>query len=218
MVLISSLPWYALQSISTHRDYRLLFSLLRQPADIEDLVLSGKLFNGDDGSRSPERRSPNESDGEDEDKGWHDDELASPHDLRANVDGSNQSVGMGTGRTGVKGVIRDRAEVIEMNRMKKEREMEELKRKMEKASLGGKTFLEEEEESEKQLRASERRNGRMDMFGNRRGKFGYLREVGVEGFVGAIEQEERDVWVVIHIYDSVRSFLLFLKDSDLNFF
>jgi len=39
------------------------------------------------------------------------------------------------------------------------------------------------------------------------GKFGHLREVNVNGFLAAVEQEERGVWVVIHIYEPVRLFL-----------
>jgi hypothetical protein len=55
---------------------------------------------------------------------------------------------MGPGRTGVKGVIRDRDEALAINRSKRAREVEELNRRMEKAGLGGKTFLEEERERE----------------------------------------------------------------------
>ena len=40
--------------------------------------------------------------------------------------------------------------------------------------------------------------------GYRPGRFGHLREVGMNGFVPAIESEEASVWVVVHIYDSVR--------------
>ena len=53
---------------------------------------------------------------------------------------------MGPGRTGVKGVIRDRDEAAELVREKRAREAEEMRAKMEAASLGGKTFLEEERE------------------------------------------------------------------------
>ncbi|EIN06299.1 thioredoxin-like protein, partial [Punctularia strigosozonata HHB-11173 SS5] len=39
------------------------------------------------------------------------------------------------------------------------------------------------------------------VFGERKGRFGHLREVGVGGFVPAVEQEERGTWVVVHLYD-----------------
>jgi hypothetical protein len=170
-----------------------------QNADIEKLVLSGKLFNGSSRSSSPVRTpSP--------DAGWHDDELSSPNDLRSGTSTqNNQSIGMGTGRTGVKGVIRDRHEAREINRSKREKEVEEMNRRMEKASLGGKTFL--EEEREKMGEDVNIDNTRRDVFGNKKeGRFGHLREVGVNGFVGAVEQEERDVWVIVHIFDSVSRF------------
>ena len=53
---------------------------------------------------------------------------------------------MGPGRTGVKGVIRDRAEAESLARAKRAEEIRELNRAMEKASLGGKTWAEEEKE------------------------------------------------------------------------
>ncbi|OBZ66681.1 hypothetical protein A0H81_13113 [Grifola frondosa] len=72
---------------------------------------------------------------------------------------------------------------------------------MEKANLGGKTWAEEEEE---RLAEKAREEGwvptSVDKAG-RRGRFGYLREVGVRSFVQAVEEEDRRVWVVVHIYD-----------------
>jgi len=45
-------------------------------------------------------------------------------------------------------------------------------------------------------------NAKRDMFGRNNGaRFGHLREVGVKGFLPAIEHEERDVWVVVHLYE-----------------
>lgn len=119
---------------------------------------------------------------------------------------------MGPGRTGVKGVIRDRDEAEEIQRDKRAKEMNELKQKMEKSNLGGKTFLEEEREKigtdekvdELVLKERERADERQDMFGRRRaGKFGHLREVGVNGFLSAVEGEDKGVWVVVHLYDPV---------------
>ncbi|KAF8660611.1 hypothetical protein AX16_001590 [Volvariella volvacea WC 439] len=187
-------------------------------ADIEALVISGELFNGKSGSSSPER-SPSP------DKGWHDDELQgqdgsdydSDAERRRAFEKSQQapmeSIGMGPGRTGVKGVIRDRDEAASMQREKEENAVHELRKNMEKSSLGGKTFLEEEREKrnmwgrdvkldELVVKEMEKEGAKMDLLGNRKeGKFGHLREVGLNGFVSAVEKEERGVWVVVHLYD-----------------
>ncbi|KJA27008.1 hypothetical protein HYPSUDRAFT_35524 [Hypholoma sublateritium FD-334 SS-4] len=195
--------------------------------DLEALVLSGALFNSPGRSSSPARSaSP------DEDKGWHQDEFIAAqqklHEDRgldydedtarrdavtaaARKEAQGESIGMGPGRTGVKGVIRDRDEAAELVREKRAREAEEMRAKMEAASLGGKTFLEEEREKaargEKADELVEREISRVqerrDVWGQKReGKFGHLREVGVKGFLGAVEKEARDVWVVVHLYDS----------------
>ncbi|KAK7041422.1 hypothetical protein VNI00_009288 [Paramarasmius palmivorus] len=188
---------------------------MAQYADIEALVLSGELFNGQSRSSSPARSESPSSD-----KGWHDDELAEFEDNEKKAGGApppepqQESIGMGPGRTGVKGVIRDRDEAVEMNRQKRSREIEEMRQKMEKSNLGGKTFLEEEREKPEgekvdELVAKERerarekeRDGRRDVFGRmRENKFGHLREVGVHNFVAAVEKEERGVWVVVHLYE-----------------
>ncbi|KII86196.1 hypothetical protein PLICRDRAFT_55935 [Plicaturopsis crispa FD-325 SS-3] len=187
-------------------------------ADIEELVLSGKLFGGGERSNSP-ARSPSP------DSGWHDDEQSgndSDTDRNAQIEkslGSAQqgsSIGMGPGRTGVKGVIRDRNEASAISRSQRAKELEEMNRQMEKASLGGKTFLEEEREKniEKALREGGAPRIREDVFGHKmRGKFGHLREVGVKGFVSAVEEEERGVWVVVHLYDPSLERCYFLDEK-----
>jgi len=198
-------------------------------ADIEALVLSGELFNGPKRSSSP-RRSPSP----DNDPGWHDDELQKAKEedgggrdltldydsddyrrdaLKARIAKENQkeSIGMGPGRTGVKGVIRDRNEAQDIQRQKKADEAEELRLKMEASSLGGKTYLEEEREKAARgekaddlvMKEVEKNSAsRMDVWGRSRGRFGHLREVGMRGFVDAVEKEERGIWVVVHLYDS----------------
>ena len=56
--------------------------------------------------------------------------------------------------------------------------------------------------------AGERDEERRNVFGQQKeGKFGHLREVNVNGFLAAVEREERGVWVVVHIYEPVRLFL-----------
>lgn len=195
-------------------------SCTSQYADIEALVLSGELFNGPSRSSSPARSaSP--------DAGWHDDDLANAgldydsdtqRRLESEKGTQGESIGMGPGRTGVKGVIRDRNEAEGLERGKRARELSEMRTQMEKTNLGGKTFLEEEREKsglegkvdDLVLKEREKEKGkeleeRRDMFGRKReGRFGHLREVGVKGFVGAVEKEERGVWVVVHLYEPVR--------------
>ncbi|KAK2466691.1 hypothetical protein APHAL10511_000949 [Amanita phalloides] len=199
--------------------------------DLETLVLSGKLFGNQYPSSSPVRTpSP--------DSGWHDEELQhrriTPTKLDNEKDDDGDSdqrgfgagllkettakdyIGMGPGRTGVKGVIRDRNEAVSRERERQRREIEEMNYKMEKSALGGKTYLEEEREKARdpnfqgkvdelilkereQTRAS---NGEKEgAYGQKRkGRFGHLREVGVEGFVDSID-EDKGVWVLVHIYD-----------------
>jgi len=193
------------------------------------LVLSGELFNGPARSSSPARSaSP------DEDPGWHDDEYIAEQQkqyqekgldydsdtarrdlIKARKDKEVQpgSIGMGPGRTGVKGVIRDRDEAVEIHRERRAKEAEELRKKMEASNLGGKTFLEEEREKIVQGEKADdlvrgeiekTQQGKQDMFGKKReGLFGHLREVGLKGFVAAVEKEEKGIWVVVHLYDSV---------------
>lgn len=184
-----------------------------QYADIEELVLSGKLFSSSRPSSPARTPSP--------DSGWHDDDLLSNEkdDEKATVyqhqqpqEQQHDSVGMGPGRTGVKGVLRDRDEAQDIARGKRMVEIAELNKRMEKASLGGKTFLEEEREREIHKLMMEGSSGkvqddeRADIFGRAKGsRFGHLREVGMEGFVSAVEQEERGVWVVVHLYEPVSS-------------
>jgi hypothetical protein len=197
------------------------------------LVLSGELFNGPARSSSPARSaSP------DEDPGWHDDEYIAEQQkqyqekgldydsdtarrdvIKARKDKEVQpgSIGMGPGRTGVKGVIRDRDEAVEIHRERRAKEAEELRKKMEASNLGGKTFLEEEREKIVQGEKADdlvrgeiekTQQGKRDMFGKKReGLFGHLREVGLKGFVAAVEKEEKGIWVVVHLYDSVSQLL-----------
>jgi hypothetical protein len=106
---------------------------------------------------------------------------------------------MGPGRTGVKGVIRDQHEAAALHAERRARELEEIRRRMERANLGGKTFL--EEEAEKEALNADMRVGVLGL--PKMGRFGHLREVGRGGFVSAVEREGRGVWVVVHLYESV---------------
>ncbi|KAF5343572.1 hypothetical protein D9758_012976 [Tetrapyrgos nigripes] len=190
-------------------------------ADIEALVLSGKLFNNSSPSNS-RPSSPHDSDLSEEDKGWHDEELLQKQPSTVNLSQSqNQSIGMGPGRTGVKGVIRDQQEAQAMSRAQHLRDVEDVNKKMERQNLGGKSYLEEErEKAEKALREGDEKalekvdklvlkdlnalaeRGKTDVFGRtKEGRFGHLREVGMHNFVSSVEKEERGVWVVVHLYE-----------------
>ncbi|KAI0741733.1 hypothetical protein C8Q80DRAFT_1195839 [Daedaleopsis nitida] len=175
--------------------------------DIEDLVLSGRLFSPTSRSSSPIRsRSPSPRPAPWPTEG-DDFEYDSDAERRASIEAhiasqqQQESIGMGPGRTGVKGVIRDRDEAESIARGKRADEIRELNRAMEKASLGGKTWAEEEKERLAELVALERRSGARSSRAAKGGRFGHLREVGVRSFVEAVE-EDRSVWVVVHIFDS----------------
>jgi len=172
--------------------------------DIEELVLSGKLFNPPSRSSSPVRsRSPSPSlpswpnDGEDYD---YDSDAERRRTVEQHITAQEQpesSIGMGPGRTGVKGVIRDRAEAVALARSKRAQEIHDMNRAMERASLGGKTWAEEERERSAEKARLEGGSGDRRLH---RGRFGFLREVGVSSFVQAVE-EDRNTWVLVHIYD-----------------
>ncbi|KAF7797483.1 hypothetical protein EIP86_008682 [Pleurotus ostreatoroseus] len=174
--------------------------------DIEELVLSGKLFAPQSRSSSPVRSrstspepTPWPTDGHDYDYDSDAERRRAIEDRIAQQQREADSIGMGPGRTGVKGVIRDRNEAAGAARARKAAEIDAVNRAMEKASLGGLTWAEEEA-----LKARE--EGREKESSDRRvplskGRFGHLREVGARGFVQAVESEERNVWVVVHIYD-----------------
>ena len=81
---------------------------------------------------------------------------------------------------------------------------------MEKASLTGRTWAEEERERLEEKARKEGVSvaelvgkGEAEKTTRARGKFGHLREVGLAGYVQAVENEDRQVWVVVHIYDPV---------------
>ncbi|KAG2131586.1 thioredoxin-like protein, partial [Suillus bovinus] len=166
-----------------------------QDADIEHLVLSGKLFGTNSRSSSPERSpSPTLSFASaSSDSSHRQPDVPQP-----------ESIGMGPGRTGVKGVIRDQHEAAALQAERRAREMEEVRWRMERANLGGKTFLEEEREKEAlDLDLDLDLERRTNALGLRKtGRFGHLREVGRGGFVSAVEREDRGVWVVVHLYES----------------
>lgn len=176
-------------------------------AGLEELVLSGALFNDkNQGDRSPQRSrsvtpEPNT-----------DDELFGSDISRPEspVDASqaHNSIGMGPGRTGVKGVIRDRAEARALENSRRAQEIAALNAQMEKSAITARTFKEDQEAKEQ-----EEERGAKERYRRRRWRelkeratggsagFGHLREIGVNGFVDAVENERPQTWVVVHIYE-----------------
>ena len=74
-------------------------------------------------------------------------------------------------------------------------------------ALTARTFAEDEEERLYQIAREEgaSSSGMVEkrLF-ERTGRSGHLREIGVAGFLNAIEGELDEIWVVLHIYDPVR--------------
>lgn len=179
-------------------------------AGLEELVLSGALFNGgDQGNRSPERSRSVTPEPNTDDELFGSD-ISRPESPVDNTQPQN-SIGMGPGRTGVKGVIRDRAEARERENARRTQEIAALNARMEKAAITARTFAEDEaaarkEEEEEERGAKERyRRSRWRELKERatggNAGFGHLREIGVHGFVEAVESEKPQTWVVIHIYE-----------------
>lgn len=186
-----------------------------QYADLEELVLSGKLFNPQSRSSSPRRSpspdsKPNYGNWPDIDQEEEDDEETA-HE-KSQIDrilasktndgpSDGQNIGLGPGRTGVKGVLRDQAEVQARARNGKTH----LPKKGADEGVGGKTFLEEEKdrELERMMLEGLDTSAAAKMNGVGAGRFGHLREVGMAGFVSAVEKEARGVWVVVHLYEPV---------------
>lgn len=193
---------------------------------LERLVLSGELFNGASRSSSPSRSpSPDAQSAKWPSEDFDDAEyerttsyISNSHRVAPEVHADAPSAASsGPGRTGVKGVIRDRDEAVALARNQRNRDVEEMNRAMERANLGGKTWAEEEREkrwqdilegnaglSPEALFAMGMSGSGMDKMmgdGAKKGRFGHLREVGMRGYVSAVEDEDRDVWVVVHIYD-----------------
>jgi len=108
---------------------------------------------------------------------------------------------MGPGRTGVKGVIRDRAEAVAQAKVKRSVEMAALNRKLEETSLaaGGKTWAEDEDARRIDQGLDPIHGSRTSSSGSSKPRCGHLREVGPSNFVEAVEESNANV--VVHIYD-----------------
>jgi hypothetical protein len=184
---------------------------------LERLILSGEFFNPRSRSPSPARSASPEWDRD----FTHDDDYDSAAAKNAQIEkmlggpvdtGGDGGIGVGVqGRTGVKGVIRDRDEARIRARDKQAKEIADLNQRMEKSALTARTWREDEaaakaeraREQGKALSDEEDALERRDLWGAPKGRFGHLREVGVSGFVGAVE-DERGTWVLVHLYEPVR--------------
>ncbi|KAG8989386.1 hypothetical protein FRB90_002284 [Tulasnella sp. 427] len=205
---------------------------------LEELVLSGALFNGK-GDDSPPRRGGVLGDSPSSSRSGSPDPFPVPAEHGSNdertsyvgnrpstsaataEEATQESIGLGPGRTGVKGVIRDRAEARERDLEKIQREMEDLAGRQKKMDFSAPTYFEEldrDKEGGKESREGDAWGG-IEEWRKRRlvelkagagagassagggPLFGHLREVGVGGFVEAVEKVSKDVWVVVHIYD-----------------
>jgi len=155
----------------------------------EQLILSGDFFEQSGPTsppRTPSTLSPASS------------RSPSPS-LAPNPHASSVQVGQGVpGRTGVKGVIRDAREANAIEKERKGREMAERQRGWEEKGRGALSWREEQGSAEgRRLMRVDGEEKRAEEVGKKR--FGHLREVGLEGYIGAVE--EKDTWVVVHIYD-----------------
>ncbi|KIO25085.1 hypothetical protein M407DRAFT_25614 [Tulasnella calospora MUT 4182] len=215
---------------------------------LEELVLSGALFNGKGGDDSPRRRggspsssrspSPDpfpvaaqyDSDGEEGQGTSYVGNRQPSTTTTTSAEPAQEPIGLGPGRTGVKGVIRDRDEARSRDLERIQKEMEDLAVKQQKMDFSVPSYLEELDRSSlKQKGGADDQTREGDAWGGleewRRRRieelkaggrvggaagggggvalYGHLREVGVGGFVEAVEKVPKEVWVVVHIYDGV---------------
>jgi len=212
--------------------------------NLEQLVLSGALFSNAGDTASPPRSpgssragspsradtdavlfAPGGDDSEEEYGGTH-----VPSSSKAKkAEEAHESIGLGPGRTGVKGVIRDRNEARERDSERKAKENEEVTERLKRMDLSARTYFDDAEEEERRLKAmglekpkregdawksleSWKKKRTLDFrSGEKRGGggYGHLREVGASGYVDAVENVPPGVWVVVHIYDAVSADALF---------
>lgn len=106
--------------------------------------------------------------------------------------------------TGVKGVKADYAEA--MARQQQQQQQPQLARSLERNLK-----LNDDEEEDELARVRRKRLAELQGSGERRAaatagnarSFGHLSEVGVEGFVTAVEDEDPETAVVVHLYEPV---------------
>lgn len=171
------------------------------PDALEEAALSGALFK--DNYRPPERSGTPEPNSD------SDSNIDSEDDITLNQVGESTTalieedeIHAKGAQTGIKGVLNDKKQHTRSTVSAAKREKEELKGRMEKMSIVGNTWEEEEVLREKEKEQDEGdglegwRKGRIEEMRARKG----LKEVGKEGFVSAVEREG---WVVVLIYEPV---------------
>jgi hypothetical protein len=168
------------------------------PDALEEAALSGALFK--DNYRPPERSGtpePDSSGSEADSEDYQDDHI--PGESQTALIEEDEIHAKGA-QTGIKGVLNDKKAHTRSTQSKEKREREGLKERMEKMSIVGNTWKEEEDmrakEKDQEGGIEEWRKGRIEEMKARKG----LREVGKEGFVSAVEREG---WVCVLIYEPV---------------
>jgi hypothetical protein len=168
------------------------------PDALEEAALSGALFK--DNYRPPERSGtpePSDSGSEPDSEDYQNDRTVGDSQTALIEEDEIHAKGA---QTGIKGVLNDKKAHTRTTQSKEKEERRGLKERMEKMSIVGNTWKEEED-----LRAKEKdqeggiekwRKGRIEEMKARKG----LREVGKEGFVSAVEREG---WVCVLIYEPV---------------
>jgi hypothetical protein len=168
------------------------------PDALEEAALSGALSK--DNYRPPERSgTPEASDSgsEPDSEDYHHNHPAGESQTALIEEDEIHAKGA---QTGIKGVLNDKKAHTRSTQSKEKEERRGLKERMEKMSIVGNTWKEEED-----MRAKEKdqeggiekwRKGRIEEMKARKG----LREVGKEGFVSAVEREG---WVCVLIYEPV---------------
>lgn len=154
-----------------------------------------------------------------------DDELGSDlDDFVPEPPASSSKAGSST-RTGPKGVIQDQKDAIERNRLAQLAGRIEGNRVMEGKALLGATWDEEERLKEREKSQVEKdgeddqeamrvwREKRMDELrnGGQGERRGFLREVGMDGYLSAVEKG--DGWVIVLVYEPVSPRLFMLSRS-----
>ncbi|CED82596.1 Conserved phosducin-like protein [Phaffia rhodozyma] len=181
---------------------------------LEQAVLSGALFRDPsaalDEYRVEDRETPSPEPNTDDELGSDlDDDVGGVPSL----DTPSYSVGGGSSKkTGPKGVIRDQREAMQRNRFIQLRNRLEVNERMERKALLGPTWEEEVRSREEDQAAMEdgdqdgdvvarwrdRRLAELRNKPNERQR-GFLREVGMDGYLSAVESGSS--WVIVLVYE-----------------
>ena len=169
------------------------------PDALEEAALSGALFK--DNYRPPERSGTPEPESDDSTSDSDDDSplQRGGGDSTTGLIEQDEIHAKGA-QTGIKGVLNDKKAHNRSTATREQDERQKLKEGIEKMSIVGNTWSEEEALREKENNGDEGlegwRKARIEEMKARKG----LREVGKEGFVSAVEQSG---WVVMLIYEPV---------------